>query len=42
VCYQGADLWGPSAEEGVVLNIDLFEPYLSDASKDWFERLTND
>jgi hypothetical protein len=34
VCYQGADLWGPSAEEGVVLNIDLFEPYLSDASKD--------
>ena len=34
VCYQGADLWGPSAEEGVMLNIDLFEPYLSDASKD--------
>ena len=29
VRYQGADLWGPSAEAGVVLNIDLFEPYLS-------------
>jgi nitrile hydratase len=28
VRYKGADLWGPNAEEGVVLNIDLFEPYL--------------
>ena len=34
VRYQGADLWGPSAEDCVVLNIDLFEPYLSSASKD--------
>ena len=32
VRYQGADLWGPNAESSVVLNIDLFEPYLSEAS----------
>jgi len=25
-------LWGPQAEKSVVLNIDLFEPYLSLAS----------
>jgi nitrile hydratase len=29
VCYQSRDLWGANAEAGVVLNIDLFEPYLT-------------
>ena len=32
VRYMGEDLWGPQAEKSVVLNIDLFEPYLRLAS----------
>lgn len=29
VAFTGCELWGPDAEAGVVVNIDLFEPYLS-------------
>ena len=32
VRYMGEDLWGPQAEKSVVLNIELFEPYLSPAN----------
>ncbi len=28
VAFPGTELWGEDAEPGVILNIDLFEPYL--------------
>ena len=28
VAFEGQDLWGPGSEPGVVVNLDLFEPYL--------------
>ena len=31
VAFAGEDLWGSEAESGVVVNIDLFEPYLEPA-----------
>jgi len=31
VRFDGAELWGPSAERGTTLQIDLFEPYLEPA-----------
>jgi nitrile hydratase subunit beta len=31
VRFDGAELWGPSAEPGTSLQIDLFEPYLEPA-----------
>ena len=31
VSFSGAELWGPDAEPGMKLNIDLFEPYLEPA-----------
>src|SRR5262245_58259046 len=31
VRFLASDLWGPDAEPGVVLHIDLFEPYLEPA-----------
>lgn len=32
VRYAAAELWGPSAEEGVVVHIDLYESYLEPAT----------
>lgn len=31
VRFDGAELWGPDAEPGVVVHVDLFEPYLEPA-----------
>jgi nitrile hydratase beta subunit len=28
VAFEGQDLWGPGSEPGVVVHLDLFEPYL--------------
>ena len=28
VAFEGRDLWGPGSEPGVVVHLDLFEPYL--------------
>ena len=28
VAFEGQDLWGPESEPGVVVHLDLFEPYL--------------
>ena len=28
VAFDGAELWGADAEPGVVVHLDLFEPYL--------------
>lgn len=28
VAFTGADLWGPDAEPGLLVHLDLFEPYL--------------
>jgi nitrile hydratase len=28
VAFEGAELWGDRAERGVVVHLDLFEPYL--------------
>ena len=31
VAFDGQELWGAGAEPGLIVNIDLFEPYLSAA-----------
>jgi nitrile hydratase len=31
VAFEGAEVWGPSSEPGVLLLVDLFEPYLEAA-----------
>jgi nitrile hydratase beta subunit len=31
VAFDGAEVWGPTSEQGVVLLVDLFEPYLEAA-----------
>jgi len=31
VAFDGAELWGPTAERGVSVRLDLFEPYLESA-----------
>jgi hypothetical protein len=31
VRFEAAELWGPDAERGAALHIDLFEPYLEPA-----------
>jgi nitrile hydratase len=28
VAFDGEEVWGPGSERGVVLLVDLFEPYL--------------
>jgi nitrile hydratase len=32
VAFEGEDLWGPGAEPGTSVHLDLFEPYLESAS----------
>lgn len=34
VAFSGETLWGPDAEPGVVVSLDLFEPYLEPADDD--------
>ena len=29
VRFEGRELWGPTAEPGTVVHVDLFEPYLA-------------
>jgi nitrile hydratase len=31
VAFPGEELWGPDAEPGTVVHLDLFEPYLEPA-----------
>lgn len=31
VAFEGREVWGPDSEQGVVLHVDLFEPYIEAA-----------